>query len=99
MPNLPTSEGRTSMIEGNTQVVSCTPKWKWDEIAMDFILGLPNTATREDSIWVMVDRLTKNGHFILVKVKNPKDKLARVYVQIIVRLHGVPSAVISYKDS
>jgi hypothetical protein len=75
------------------------PKWKWDEIAMDFILRLPKTPTREDSIWVVVDRLTKSAHFIPIKVKDPMDKLARLYVQNVVRLHGVPSAIISDRDS
>jgi hypothetical protein len=74
-------------------------KWKWDEIAMDFILGLPKTPTSEDSIWVIVDRLTKSAHFIPIKVKDPMNKLARLYVQNIVRLHGVPSPIISDRDS
>jgi hypothetical protein len=56
------------------------PKWKWDEIAMDFILGLPKTPTGEDSIWVVIDHLTKSAHFIPIKVKDPMDKLARLYV-------------------
>jgi hypothetical protein len=71
------------------------PKWKWDEITMDFILGLPKTPIGEDSIWVVVDHLTKSAHFIPIKVKDPMDKLARLYVQNVVRLHGVPSAIIS----
>jgi hypothetical protein len=75
------------------------PKWKWDEIAMDFILGLPKAPTGEDSIWVVVDRLTKSAHFIPIKVKDPMDKLARLYVQNIVCLHGVPSVIISDRDS
>jgi hypothetical protein len=45
---------------------------------MDFILGLPKTPTREDSIWVVVDRLTKSAHFIHIKVKDPMEKLARM---------------------
>ena len=56
------------------------PKWKWDEIAMDFIFGLPKTPTREDSIWVIVDRLMKSAHFNPIKVKDPMDKLAKLYV-------------------
>jgi hypothetical protein len=56
------------------------PKWKWDEITMDFILGLPKTPTGEDFIWVGVDRLTKSAHFIPIKGKDPMDKLARLYV-------------------
>ena len=75
------------------------PKWKWDEIAMDFILGLPKTPIGEDSIWVVVDRLMKSAHFIPMKVKDSMDKLARLYVQNIVCLHGVPSAIVSDKDS
>jgi hypothetical protein len=75
------------------------PKWKWDEIAMNFIVGLPRTSTGEDAIWVVVDQLTKSAHFIPVKVKDPMDKLARLYVQNIVRLHGVPSAIVSDRDS
>jgi hypothetical protein len=74
-------------------------KWKWDEIAMDFILGLAKTPTGEDSIWVVVNCLTKSAHFIPIKVKDPMDKLARLYVQNIVRLHGVPSPIISDRDS
>ena len=66
---------------------------------MDFILGLPKTPTREDSIWVVVNRLTKNAHFIPIKVKDLMDKLARLYVQNIVCLHGVPSAIILDRDS
>jgi hypothetical protein len=66
---------------------------------MDFMLGLPQAPTGEDSIWVVVDRLTKSAHFIPIKVKDPMDKLARLYVENIVRLHGVPSALISDRDS
>jgi hypothetical protein len=43
------------------------PQWKWDEIGMDFIVGLPHTQAGYDSIWVVVDRLTKASHFISVK--------------------------------
>ena len=66
---------------------------------MDFILGLPKTPIGEDSIRVVVDRLTKSAHFISIKVKDPMDKLARLYVQNIVCLHGVPLAIISDRDS
>jgi hypothetical protein len=47
---------------------------------MDFILGLPKTPTGEDSIWVVVDHLTKSAHFIPIRVKDPMDKLAKLYV-------------------
>ena len=74
-------------------------KWKLDEIVMDFILGLPKTPIGEDSLWVVIDHLTKSAHFILMKVKDPMDKLAKLYVQNIVRMPGVPSAIISDRDS
>jgi hypothetical protein len=50
------------------------PKWKWDKISIDIILGLPKTPTREDSIWIGVDRLMKSAHSIPTKVKDPMDK-------------------------
>ena len=56
------------------------PKWKWDEIAMDFILGLLKTPNGEGCIWVVIDHLTKSARFILMKVKDPMNKLARLYV-------------------
>jgi hypothetical protein len=55
-------------------------KLKWDEIAINFILGLPKAPTEEDSIWMVVNHLTKSAHFILMKVKDPMDKLAKLYV-------------------
>ena len=64
---------------------------------MDFILGLPKTPTGEDSSWVVVYRLTKSAHFISVMA--PMDKLSKLYVQNIVRLHGVPSAIVLDIDS
>jgi hypothetical protein len=56
------------------------PKWKWDKIVMDFILGLPKALTGEDSIWIVIDCLTKSAHFISMKVKDPMNKLDRLYV-------------------
>jgi hypothetical protein len=75
------------------------PEWKWDEITMDFMTGLPRAPSGEDAIWVVVDRLTKSAHFIPMKVKDSMDRLARLYVQNIVRLHGVPSVIVSDRDS
>jgi hypothetical protein len=66
---------------------------------MDFILGLHKAPTEEDSIWVVVNRLTKSAHFIPVRVEDTMDKLARLYVQNIVHLYGVPSAIILDSDS
>ena len=71
------------------------PEWKWERIAMDFVVGLPKTMAKYDSIWVFVDTLTKSAHFILVKVTYNADKLAKLYISEIVRLHGVPLSIIS----
>ena len=62
---------------------------------MDFVVGLPKTMGKYDSIWVIVDRLTKSAHFILVKVTYNAEKLAKLYISEIVRLHGVPLSIIS----
>jgi len=45
------------------------PKWKWDSIAMDFVVGLPRTIQKFDSIWVIVDRLTKSAHFLPINIR------------------------------
>ena len=66
------------------------PEWKWDKLGMDFITGLPRTKSGYDSIWVVVDRLTKVAQFILVKTTYKSAKLAKIYMTRIVCLHGVP---------
>ena len=62
---------------------------------MDFVVGLPKTMGKYDSIWVIVDRLTKSAHFIPVKVTYNAEKLAKIYFSEIVRFHGVPFSIIS----
>ena len=69
--------------------------WKWEEISMDFIIGLPLTQQGHDSIWVVVDRLTKLAHFIPVNTGYVTRRYAGLYVSQIVRLHGVPRTIIS----
>jgi len=71
------------------------PEWKWEEIGMDFIVGLPRTKDGYDSIWVIVDRLTKVAHFIPVKTTYSGAKLAELYISRIVCLHGVPKKIVS----
>ena len=68
------------------------PQWKWDEIGMDFIVGL--SRTRYDPIWVVVDRLTKSAHFIPVKTSYNSAVLAELYMSRIVCLHGVPKKIV-----
>ncbi|WVZ96690.1 LOW QUALITY PROTEIN: hypothetical protein U9M48_042294 [Paspalum notatum var. saurae] len=71
------------------------PEWKWEEFGMDFIVGLPRTQSGFDSIWVVVDRLTKVAHFIPVKTTYSGAKLAELYMSRIVCLHGVPKKIVS----
>ena len=75
------------------------PEWKWEQIAMDFVAGLPRTVKGHDSIWVIVDRMTKSAHFLPVRTTYTVDKLAEIYIQEIVRLHGVPLSIVSDRDS
>jgi hypothetical protein len=71
------------------------PEWKWEEITIDFIVGLSRTQSGYDSIWVIVDRLTKVAHFIPVKTTYSGPQLAEMYVSRIVCLHGVPKKIVS----
>uniref|UniRef100_A0A2C9W6D4 RNA-directed DNA polymerase n=1 Tax=Manihot esculenta TaxID=3983 RepID=A0A2C9W6D4_MANES len=71
------------------------PEWKWENIVMDFVVGLPAVFNRLDSIWVIVDRLMKSAHFIPVRSNYSVDKLAQVYLEEIVRLHGVPVSIVA----
>jgi hypothetical protein len=71
------------------------PEWKWEEIGMDFVTGLPRTQKGNDSIWVIIDRLTKVAHFIPVKTTFGGATLARIYLKKIVRLHGIPRKIVS----
>jgi hypothetical protein len=71
------------------------PSWKWEDINMDFIVGLPNTSLRHDSIWVIIDRLTKTAHFLPVHTTYNAKKYAEIYLDQIVHLHGVPKTIIS----
>ncbi|KAL6538163.1 hypothetical protein OROGR_012151 [Orobanche gracilis] len=74
------------------------PEWKWDSISMDFVTGLPNTLRGHDSIWVIVDRLTKSAHFIPINITYPISKLAEIYTTVIVKLRGVPLCIVSDRD-
>ncbi|KAK2436721.1 hypothetical protein QL285_021693 [Trifolium repens] len=74
------------------------PEWKWNSISMDFITGLPKTRRKHDSIWVIVDRLTKSAHFLSVRITDTAEKLTDIYVAEIVRLHGIPSSIVSDRD-
>ncbi|KAI3810176.1 hypothetical protein L1987_19786 [Smallanthus sonchifolius] len=75
------------------------PQWKWEQISMDFITKLPKTSSGYDTIWVIVDRLTKSAHFLPIKETDKTEKLARLYIKEIVARNGVPISIISDRDS
>ena len=74
------------------------PEWKWEHITMDFVSGLPKTRRKHDTIWVIVDRFTKSAHFLPIHKKTTLEEMAKLYVNEIVCLHGVPVSIISDRD-
>ncbi|GKB50587.1 putative reverse transcriptase domain-containing protein [Tanacetum coccineum] len=75
------------------------PIWKWENITMDFVTKLPKTTSGQDTIWVIVDRLTKSAHFLPMKETDTMEKLTRQYLKEVVSRHGVPVSIISDRDS
>ncbi|GJR98196.1 putative reverse transcriptase domain-containing protein [Tanacetum coccineum] len=74
------------------------PQWKWDNITMDFVTKLPRSSQGYDTIWVIVDRLTKSAIFIPMKETDPLEKLARLYLKEVVTRHGIPVSIICDRD-
>ncbi|GJR24625.1 putative reverse transcriptase domain-containing protein [Tanacetum coccineum] len=74
------------------------PEWKWDNIMMDFITKLPKSSHGFDTIWVIVDQLTKSAYFLPIRENDPLDKLARLYLNMIVARHGIPVSIICDHD-
>jgi hypothetical protein len=83
---------------GNLQPLSI-PEWKWENICMDFIVGLPRTPHGYNSIWVIVDRLTKSAHFIPITMTYRVRQYAELYISHIVRYHSIPKTIISDRGS
>ncbi|GJT51127.1 putative reverse transcriptase domain-containing protein [Tanacetum coccineum] len=75
------------------------PEWKWDNITMDFVTKLPKSSQGYDTIWVIVDRLTKSAIFVPMRKTDPLDKLARMYLKEVVTRHGIPVSIIYDRDS
>jgi hypothetical protein len=73
----------------------CIPEWKWDDISINFIVGLPLMAHKFDSIWVIVDRLSKSAHFIPIHTNYNVQKYAGIYIARVLCLHGVSKTIIS----
>jgi hypothetical protein len=83
---------------GNLQPLSI-PEWKWENIYMDFIVGLPRTSDGYNSIWVAVDCLTKSAHFIPVSTIYRARQYVELYMSHIVRYHGILKTIISDRGS
>jgi hypothetical protein len=75
------------------------PEWKWDDISMDFIVGLPMTAHKFDSIWVIVDRLCKSAHFIPINTNYKVQKYVEIYIARVLCLHRVLKTIIYDRGS
>jgi hypothetical protein len=75
------------------------PSWKWDDISIDFVFELPLTSKNHDSVWVIVDRLTKTTHFIPVHTNYNAKDYASLYIEHIVCVHGVLKTIISDRGS
>ncbi|GJS44926.1 reverse transcriptase domain-containing protein [Tanacetum coccineum] len=75
------------------------PEWKWKRITMDFVTKLPRTSSGHDTIWVIMDRLTKSAYFLPMREDYKMERLARLYLNEIVARHGVPISIISDRDS
>ncbi|GJY36312.1 putative reverse transcriptase domain-containing protein [Tanacetum coccineum] len=75
------------------------PQWKWEKITIDFVTKLPKTSTGQDTIWVIVDRLTKYAYFLPMKETDSMDKLTRQYLKEVFSRHGVLVLIISNRDS
>ncbi|GJZ20178.1 reverse transcriptase domain-containing protein [Tanacetum coccineum] len=74
------------------------PEWKWEKITMDFVTKLPKSSSGHDTIWVIVDRLTKSVHLLPIREDYKTEKLAKIYTNEIVARHGVPVSIISDRD-
>jgi hypothetical protein len=83
---------------GNLQHLNI-PEWKWENICMDFIVGLPHKSRGYNSIWVIVDRLTKSAHFIPISTMYRVRQYAKLYLFHIVPYHGIPKIIISNRWS
>ncbi|GJY47027.1 putative reverse transcriptase domain-containing protein [Tanacetum coccineum] len=79
-------------------IATYIPEWKWDNITMDFVTKLPKLSQGYDTIWVIVERLTKSAIFTPMKETDPMDRLTRMYLKEVVTRHGIPLSIICDRD-
>nr|GEY91886.1 reverse transcriptase domain-containing protein [Tanacetum cinerariifolium] len=106
LPTIRQVEFQIDLIPGVAPVAQCQkpsdvlvqpeiPMWEWERITMDFIMNLPKTSNEHDTIWVIVNLLTKSAHFIHTRETDSMETLTRLYIKEIVSRHGVPISTIS----
>ncbi|GKE02321.1 putative reverse transcriptase domain-containing protein [Tanacetum coccineum] len=98
--NLPKQilEAQTEALKPEKLIAEDVGEWKWEKITMDFVTKLPNTANGYDTIWVIIDRLTKFAHFLPMRENDPMEKLMKLYIKEVVTRHGVLVSIISDRD-
>lgn len=74
------------------------PEWKWEHVIMDFVVGFPRSPQGLDAVWVIVDHLIKSTHFLAIHTKYSLEKFIRLYVDEIIRFHGVLVLIVSDCD-
>ena len=74
------------------------PEWKFNMSTMYFVMGLPMMFCKNNSIWVILDRLKKSTHFIAIRTDFSLAKLAKLYIRDVVKLHGVPTNFVLDRD-
>jgi hypothetical protein len=75
-----------------------TPEWKWEVVTMDFITGLPRIGKMHDSIMVVVEKITKDAHFIPLKTTHKVADVVDIFIKEVARLHGIPKTIVSDRD-
>ena len=74
------------------------PSWKWEIISLDFITGLPRNQNLNDSIMVVVDKLSRETHFIPVRTTYKAANIANIFLRQFFQLHGIPKVILSDRD-
>ncbi|WMV50294.1 hypothetical protein MTR67_043679 [Solanum verrucosum] len=92
-PNCQQVKVKNQKSDGLSQDISI-PTWMWENVNINFIVGLPRTRRQHDSIWGIVDRMKKSAHYILVKISYSVEDYAKLYLTEMVKFHGVPLAII-----